>query len=433
MLATLAGVGGPGVLRGAARPRRPLGAIDRDRLNVAGSSLAAGHPFAATGGRIVATLAELLAERERARPRARSPSAPPAAKASPPSSNVPKGPSVRLPRRHPSRTPGRPRAPRRPIPRARGCPRAPRRPIPGERGCPCVRRCPFPGERGCPCARRRPFPRARGCPCVRRCPVPRGAGCPFGTRVPYSGARGTARQATTWLHVVTGPVGLLLSCPDHRPVAGCSRSSPPAWRLGGTPTPRLRPGVPPAPLGGGRPPQGTPRPQKTGRRSPHGHPGPKKGGAVPRRGTLAPGEEPHSAKAPHPPGGGPQGHPVPWKTGCRLPRRNPYRRTLNWSRSHADTSGTVTPHPRRTADRTPADPHGRRPSRPGRGAAAGGPAAARQPRRHPVHQRRRGPARGRPQPEGRTHGRMAGRDRRRVPGRGERGGQGPDRGGPETG
>jgi acetyl-CoA C-acetyltransferase len=41
----------------------PLGAIDPDRLNVAGSSLAAGHPFAATGGRIVATLAKLLAER----------------------------------------------------------------------------------------------------------------------------------------------------------------------------------------------------------------------------------------------------------------------------------------------------------------------------------------------------------------------------------
>jgi acetyl-CoA C-acetyltransferase len=41
----------------------PLGAIDRDRLNVNGSSLAAGHPFAATGGRIVATLAKLLAQR----------------------------------------------------------------------------------------------------------------------------------------------------------------------------------------------------------------------------------------------------------------------------------------------------------------------------------------------------------------------------------
>jgi acetyl-CoA C-acetyltransferase len=41
----------------------PLGSIDRTRLNVAGSSLAAGHPFAATGGRIVATLAKLLAEK----------------------------------------------------------------------------------------------------------------------------------------------------------------------------------------------------------------------------------------------------------------------------------------------------------------------------------------------------------------------------------
>jgi acetyl-CoA C-acetyltransferase len=40
----------------------PLGAIDRGKLNVAGSSLAAGHPFAATGGRIVAVLAKLLHE-----------------------------------------------------------------------------------------------------------------------------------------------------------------------------------------------------------------------------------------------------------------------------------------------------------------------------------------------------------------------------------
>jgi acetyl-CoA C-acetyltransferase len=41
----------------------PLGSIDRARLNVNGSSLGTGHPFAATGGRIVATLAKLLAER----------------------------------------------------------------------------------------------------------------------------------------------------------------------------------------------------------------------------------------------------------------------------------------------------------------------------------------------------------------------------------
>ena len=41
----------------------PLGAIDRSRLNVRGSSLATGHPFAATGGRIVASLAKLLAQK----------------------------------------------------------------------------------------------------------------------------------------------------------------------------------------------------------------------------------------------------------------------------------------------------------------------------------------------------------------------------------
>jgi acetyl-CoA C-acetyltransferase len=39
-----------------------LGAVDRGRLNVHGSSLAAGHPFAATGGRITATLAKILSE-----------------------------------------------------------------------------------------------------------------------------------------------------------------------------------------------------------------------------------------------------------------------------------------------------------------------------------------------------------------------------------
>jgi acetyl-CoA C-acetyltransferase len=41
----------------------PLGAIDREKLNVNGGSLAAGHPFAATGGRIVASLAKELSER----------------------------------------------------------------------------------------------------------------------------------------------------------------------------------------------------------------------------------------------------------------------------------------------------------------------------------------------------------------------------------
>ncbi|AXY57017.1 acetyl-CoA C-acetyltransferase [Acinetobacter chinensis] len=41
----------------------PLGSIDRSKLNVKGSSLAAGHPFAATGGRIIATAAKLLNEK----------------------------------------------------------------------------------------------------------------------------------------------------------------------------------------------------------------------------------------------------------------------------------------------------------------------------------------------------------------------------------
>jgi len=41
----------------------PLGSIDREKLNVNGSSLAVGHPFAATGARIVATLAQLLEEK----------------------------------------------------------------------------------------------------------------------------------------------------------------------------------------------------------------------------------------------------------------------------------------------------------------------------------------------------------------------------------
>jgi acetyl-CoA C-acetyltransferase len=41
----------------------PLGSIDRAKLNPYGSSLAAGHPFAATGGRILATTAKMLDEK----------------------------------------------------------------------------------------------------------------------------------------------------------------------------------------------------------------------------------------------------------------------------------------------------------------------------------------------------------------------------------
>ena len=45
----------------------PLGSIDREKLNVVGSSLAVGHPFAATGARIVATAAKLLKEKGKGR------------------------------------------------------------------------------------------------------------------------------------------------------------------------------------------------------------------------------------------------------------------------------------------------------------------------------------------------------------------------------
>jgi len=41
----------------------PFGRVDRSRLNLKGSSLAVGHPFAATGARILATLAKQLVER----------------------------------------------------------------------------------------------------------------------------------------------------------------------------------------------------------------------------------------------------------------------------------------------------------------------------------------------------------------------------------
>jgi acetyl-CoA C-acetyltransferase len=63
VLATLAAWESPEFCKERLGLDAPLGSIDRDKLNVNGSSLAAGHPFAATGGRIVATLASLLARR----------------------------------------------------------------------------------------------------------------------------------------------------------------------------------------------------------------------------------------------------------------------------------------------------------------------------------------------------------------------------------
>jgi acetyl-CoA C-acetyltransferase len=61
VLCTLAAWRSPEFCREALGLAEPLGAIDPGRLNVKGGSVAIGHPFAATGTRIVATLAKLLA------------------------------------------------------------------------------------------------------------------------------------------------------------------------------------------------------------------------------------------------------------------------------------------------------------------------------------------------------------------------------------
>ena len=42
---------------------KPLGSVDKEKMNIHGSSLAVGHPFAATGARIVSTLAQILEEK----------------------------------------------------------------------------------------------------------------------------------------------------------------------------------------------------------------------------------------------------------------------------------------------------------------------------------------------------------------------------------
>jgi acetyl-CoA C-acetyltransferase len=62
VLCTLAAWESPQFCRERLGLEAPLGAIERAKLNVVGSSVAIGHPFAATGARIVATLAKLLAE-----------------------------------------------------------------------------------------------------------------------------------------------------------------------------------------------------------------------------------------------------------------------------------------------------------------------------------------------------------------------------------
>src|SRR6516165_382816 len=61
VLCTLRAWESPEYCRDVLKLQQPLGSIDRAKLNVVGSSLAVGHPFAGTGTRIVATLAKLLA------------------------------------------------------------------------------------------------------------------------------------------------------------------------------------------------------------------------------------------------------------------------------------------------------------------------------------------------------------------------------------
>ena len=63
VLCTLRAWESPAYCRDRLGREQPMGSIDPARLNVVGSSLAFGHPFAATGARIVATAAKLLAER----------------------------------------------------------------------------------------------------------------------------------------------------------------------------------------------------------------------------------------------------------------------------------------------------------------------------------------------------------------------------------
>ena len=64
VLCTLAAWEDPVFSRERLGLQEPLGSIDRAKLNVQGGSLAAGHPFAATGGRIVGNLAKMLSRLE---------------------------------------------------------------------------------------------------------------------------------------------------------------------------------------------------------------------------------------------------------------------------------------------------------------------------------------------------------------------------------
>lgn len=63
VLSTLAAWEDPKFCKERLSLKAPLGSIDRSKMNVKGSSLAVGHPFAATGARILATAAKLLEQK----------------------------------------------------------------------------------------------------------------------------------------------------------------------------------------------------------------------------------------------------------------------------------------------------------------------------------------------------------------------------------
>ena len=62
VLCTLAAWESEEYCRGRLGLEAPLGSIDREKMNIHGSSLAVGHPFAATGARILGNLAQVLSD-----------------------------------------------------------------------------------------------------------------------------------------------------------------------------------------------------------------------------------------------------------------------------------------------------------------------------------------------------------------------------------
>lgn len=67
VLCTLKAWESPEYCKNVLKRDKPLGKIDQTKMNVKGGSLALGHPFAATGGRILATSAKILKQKGKGR------------------------------------------------------------------------------------------------------------------------------------------------------------------------------------------------------------------------------------------------------------------------------------------------------------------------------------------------------------------------------